>query len=176
MSFLQHMTRDLYSRFGEDIQHLKLVFPNRRAGLYFREHLAQQIAKPIWAPEVISIEDFIHGHSGLRVADKISLVFRLHTHFSKIMGQADAIDRFFYWGEMLLRDFDEIDKYLVKPEEIFVYLKEQNASTRLLEMGLPKSKLQSFVLFGRVSEKTIVRRRAHFSKSGKSFKRYIRHS
>lgn len=141
MSFLQHMTRDLYSRFGEEIQHLKLVFPNRRAGLYFREHLAQQIAKPIWAPEVLSIEEFIHGHSGLRVADKISLVFRLHTHFSKIMGQEDAIDRFFYWGEMLLRDFDEIDKYLVKPEEIFVYLKEQKRIDQTFGDGLTEEQI-----------------------------------
>ena len=106
-----------------------LVFPNRRAALYFRKHLSEIITKPLFAPNLITIEDFISEMTTLRVPDKLELVHRLHNSYQKIIytggGQSESFDQFYFWGDMLLRDFNEVDKYLVNAEQLFKDLRNQ---------------------------------------------------
>jgi len=106
-----------------------LVFPNRRAALYFRKHLSEIITQPLFAPTLITIEDFISEMATARVPDKLELVHRLHGSYQQIINAAGAssepFDQFYFWGDMLLRDFDEIDKYLVNAEQLFKDLRNQ---------------------------------------------------
>jgi hypothetical protein len=106
-------------------ENLTVIFPNRRAAVYFRRELAKGLAKPEWSPAVLTIEEFIGSFSLLREADKLSLVIRLFKTFKRITGSQETIDQFYYWGEMLLRDFDEIDKNLVNAEMLFRDLSNQ---------------------------------------------------
>jgi hypothetical protein len=113
---------------------ITLVFPNRRASLYFKKHLGDSLSKPSFAPRLITIEEFISGLSTLRVPDKLELIHRLYQIYSSLMprtftsGSEEApepFDRFYFWGDMLLRDFEEIDKYMVHAEHLFKDLRNQ---------------------------------------------------
>ncbi len=124
-SFLEDIARRVYDQYGHDLQHVQLIFPNRRAGLFFRKYLGQLIDHPVWSPKILSIEDFIQGFTSLKVADQITLIFELYQSFKKYQFRDEGFDKFYFWGEMLLRDFDDIDKYLVNPEYIFRGIKSQ---------------------------------------------------
>ena len=122
-TFLKHTTQDLYTRYGEGISNICIVFPNRRAGLYFKKYLSEITGKPIWSPTTTTINELIQDISGLQVADNIKLLFELYKIYSKIKKSDESFDDFYYWGEMLLNDFDDIDKYLVNPDDLFKNLK-----------------------------------------------------
>lgn len=123
--FLAQLATDLTEKYGAKIGQVTMVFPNRRAGLFFRKHLAQQINKPVWSPEILSIEDFFNRLSNYRIADRLSQVFELFGAFRDHQPMSEAFDKFYYWGEVLLQDFNEIDKHLVKPDDLFYLLEAQ---------------------------------------------------
>ena len=122
-SFLKHIAQDLYSRYGESISELCLVFPNRRAGLYFKKYLSELTDKPIWSPDSTTINELMQEISGLTIADNIKLLFELYTIYKKVKKSEESFDDFYFWGEMMLNDFDDIDKYLINPEDLFKNLK-----------------------------------------------------
>jgi PD-(D/E)XK nuclease superfamily len=122
-SFLKDIAHKIYQEYPKP-EVLTIVFPNRRAALYFRKHLGEIISKPVFAPSLITIEDFIAGFSTLKVPDKLDLVHRLHATYQEVMGELPAsrnesFDQFYFWGDMLLRDFDELDKYMVNASGLF---------------------------------------------------------
>lgn len=128
-SFLQALALQLNNE-NPTWEDATLVFPNRRAALYFRKHLSEIILKPLFAPSLITIEDFIAEISTARVPDKLELVHRLHGCYQQIVSasagaRSESFDQFYFWGDMLLRDFDELDKYLVNAEQLFKDLRNQ---------------------------------------------------
>lgn len=123
-SFLKELARKVSTE--PQFEQLTFIFPNRRAALYFRKHLSEVITKPVFAPHLITIEDFIASFSVYQVPDKLELVHRLHGIYNEVIGsQKENFDKFYFWGEMLLRDFNEIDKYLVNAEQLFRDLRNQ---------------------------------------------------
>lgn len=124
-AFLKELAEKVYRDYGVDLDRVTIVFPNRRAGLFFRKYLAEDLEKPIWSPAIMSLEDFVRPLSGIQPLDKLSLVFKLFGIYKKINPGKEEFDRFFYWGEMLLKDFDDIDKYLVNAKNLFVNLSRQ---------------------------------------------------
>lgn len=130
-TFLEELAEKVYSDFPV-LEEVTLVFPNRRASLYFRKHLGMLLAKPVFSPKLITIEDFISGFSTAKVPDKLELIYVLHSvYLQLVFGSSDeestpeGIDQFYFWGDMLLRDFDEIDKYLVDASQLFKDLSHQ---------------------------------------------------
>lgn len=101
------------------LDELTFIFPNRRAALYFENYLARGLQRPQWAPALHSIEEFFKQHSDLKEPDKLTLVFRLYQVYTTVLKNNESFDKFYFWGEMLLRDFDEIDKYLVNAPQLF---------------------------------------------------------
>ncbi|MCM8873370.1 MAG: PD-(D/E)XK nuclease family protein [Paludibacteraceae bacterium] len=102
------------------------IFPSRRAGLFFGKHLCTLNGeRPLLAPQRITIGDLFGLFSDFRVADRTELLFRLYKVYNEVRGQrgvADGSERFenfIFWGEMMLRDFDEVDKYLVPADKLF---------------------------------------------------------
>jgi hypothetical protein len=98
---------------------LTLVFPNRRAAIYFQKYFSDSLLKPSWAPRLITIEEFFSHQCNLNQPDHLSLIFRLYQVYQTVMGTQEPFDRFYFWGEMLLRDFEEVDKYLVNASQLF---------------------------------------------------------
>lgn len=96
-----------------------VIFPNKRAALYFRHYLTEKIENPTWAPRLYSIEDWMAHLSEIKQLDKLDLIYRLYRAHSDIIKTGEPFEQFYFWGDMLLQDFEEIDKYLVSPEHIF---------------------------------------------------------
>jgi CRISPR/Cas system-associated exonuclease Cas4 (RecB family) len=127
-TFLQELAEKIYKRHPV-ISEVTVVFPNRRAVLYFRKHLSTLLTKPVFTPRLVTIEDFISDFSSLKVADKLELIYDLYQVVKKrsAFGKDDVggVDQFYFWGDMLLRDFDEIDKYMVDAVHLFKDLSHQ---------------------------------------------------
>jgi hypothetical protein len=98
---------------------LTFVFPNRRAALYFQNYLSAGLTIPQWAPQLFSIEEYFKRNSDLLEPDRLTLIFRLYNIYGEVLKSEESFDRFYFWGDMLLRDFDEIDKYLVNGPQLF---------------------------------------------------------
>lgn len=129
--FLHILAEKLYKEHPQ-LDEMTLVFPNRRAALYFRKYLTQLLDKPAFAPRLITIEEFITGFSSLKVPDKLELVHRLYKSYYEVQrkssadsGGDESFDQFYFWGDMLVRDFDEVDKYMVNAELLFKDLSNQ---------------------------------------------------
>ncbi len=127
-SFLRQVSDTLLQSGQGDYSETAVVFPNRRAGLYFRRHLARGITKPVWSPAVFSVEDFILNLSGKALATDEQLLLSLYSVYTETEGKhARDLNDFLSWGPVLLRDFSDIDVYLADPAEVFSYLSEARA-------------------------------------------------
>src|SRR5690349_7181548 len=129
-SFLYEIAALVNKEYPRKMDTLTLIFPNRRAALYFRKHLGSLLDKPVFAPTLITIEDFIGNLSTSRVPDKLELIHQLYSIYFEAIGRdsetpKESFDQFYFWGEMLLRDFDEIDKYMVNADHLFKDLSNQ---------------------------------------------------
>lgn len=117
-TFLSEVAEKLYNKYGDKISSLTLVFPSRRARLFFSDALAKIIDKPIWQPSYISMDDIMCQTSSFRVGDKVQLITELYKIYREHHPQ-ESFDKFYFWGEMLLNDFDLIDKYLIDADMLF---------------------------------------------------------
>ena len=117
--FLYSVAQAFYSREGESIKNNTFVFPSRRAELFFIKYLSQISGKPIFSPNTITIDDFISQLSGYAPADRIEMLFLLYDNYIKISNSNETFDDFYYWADILLTDFDDVDKYLVDASKIF---------------------------------------------------------
>lgn len=102
-----------------------VVFPNRRAGLFFRKELAKLIDKPVFMPEVYSLEDYLMRYSPYEKIETLEAIFELFEVYKVVKKQSETFDKFFFWGEMILRDFEEIDQYMVDTKKLFTGIKTQ---------------------------------------------------
>jgi hypothetical protein len=117
--FLEHIAESLHKEFGNTLNRHCLVFPNRRAGLYFLKYLAARIEKPVWAPSILTINELFRSYSSLQTAGNEILLFELYKVYNKLKKPPESFDEFYYWGDMLLNDFDDVDKYLVDASLLF---------------------------------------------------------
>ena len=117
--FLKQVANYLYTNYRSELSEYCLVFPGRRAGVFFTAYLNELIEKPILAPEIITINELISSLTGLQQDDQVSLVLKLQEVYSKVTGHQEPLDEFFFWGEILLADFDDIDKYLLNADDLF---------------------------------------------------------
>ncbi len=128
--FLAELAQTIYTKY-RSLDKLTIVFPNRRAILYFRKHLSALLNKPTFAPKLVTIEDYLMSLSNLKIPDKLELIHRLYDVYNATVLQGskstapEPFHQFYFWGEMLLRDFDEADKYLVEVGLLFKDLRHQ---------------------------------------------------
>jgi len=136
MKFLEEIAELIISRYSDQSGEITIVFPNRRAGLFFQKYLSARISKPIWSPKILGIEDFIKSLSTLKSADKLELIFDLYQVFKQSTKSKETFDNFFFWGNIMLQDFDELDKFLVDPTLLFknlAYIKDLENSIDYLQ-------------------------------------------
>lgn len=122
--FLQLVANDLLNRYGSNISDITLVFPNRRAGLFFSKYLAENLTNPIWTPAIITLGDLMQRIAKLAIEDSIALVAKLYRIYVSSTGSEKSFESFYYWGEVMLADFNELDKYLIDPKQLFGNIKD----------------------------------------------------
>ena len=120
-TFLQEVAEKLYKQYGNSISELTIVLPSRRAQLFFSEALTHIVqGGAIWQPNYVSIDELMCEASSYKLGDKIRIVCELHKIYSNY--HKETLDKFYFWGETLLSDFDLVDKYMVDADMLFCNL------------------------------------------------------
>ncbi|MCR5714343.1 MAG: PD-(D/E)XK nuclease family protein [Bacteroidales bacterium] len=117
--FLQQTAQYLWQTYGTELQDFCLVFPNKRASLFFNKWLSQCTGQPIWAPEYRSIDSLMSDLAELRITDRLQAAVTLYRTFRDLTGSSKSFDEFYHLGELILNDFNEIDKQLAPAGALF---------------------------------------------------------
>lgn len=117
--FLYQVAALFYEKYGSEISRMAFVFPNQRTGLFFQKYLSEISDRPLFSPTVVTISDLFVQLSGKQLADHINMLFTLYDIYIRQSGSTETFDEFLYWGELLLTDFDDVDKYMVNARMLF---------------------------------------------------------
>ncbi|MDR1414517.1 MAG: PD-(D/E)XK nuclease family protein, partial [Odoribacteraceae bacterium] len=118
-SFLHLLAGDMAREHLANLHRLTVILPNKRAGLFLARELAGLIDRPAWMPAIVTLEEFVETHAGLKRADDLALVIKLYRAYRQASGTEETFDDFYFWGNMLLEDFNDVDKYLVDARDLF---------------------------------------------------------
>ncbi len=121
-TFLEDVARRLYDKYGDDISSLSLFLPSKRARLFFADALSRVAPHPVWEPRYDSMDRLMCEVAELDTADKLRLLTELYIIYSQ--HHSEPFDKFYHWGEMLLADFDMVDKYKVDASRLFVNISD----------------------------------------------------
>ena len=146
--FLKLVANDVYKRFNGHLEDVAVVFPNKRAGLFFNRYLLESSNNaPMWSPRYMTIDELFQQSSSLAIGDPILLVSKLYKEYIRprrndesdtdYEKSVESLDSFYYWGEMLIKDFDDVDKHLVDAKQLFSNIKD------LREIGTARNTLDS---------------------------------
>jgi len=144
--FLQQTAEDLYAKYGDELASIAVVFPNNRARLFFSEQLYKAAGKPVWTPAFVTISDLFRNQSDLKLADPLAHVGYLYEVYIRESDKEESFDEFYLWGEILLSDFDDVDKNLADARQLFRNIREQAEYTDTLE-HLSEEQVASIQLF-----------------------------
>jgi hypothetical protein len=124
---LKQIARIYFDRYGSEIHRTAFVFPNRRSGFFFRKYLSECTDSPFFSPEILTISNLFTKLNPAYQADRIKLLFVLYDIYIKKSASNEAFDDFLHWGEMLINDFDEIDKQLIDAKQLFTNVTDLNS-------------------------------------------------
>ncbi|MEZ3591907.1 MAG: PD-(D/E)XK nuclease family protein [Muribaculaceae bacterium] len=124
-AFLRLVARAYARNEGASLHDVCFVFPNKRSGTFFRHFLGEEMGYAYIEPEITTVSDFVASFSDGVVATRFEQLFILYNEYRRILienGSEDFFDfdQFQFWGDMLLNDFGDVDRYLVDPEQLFV--------------------------------------------------------
>lgn len=123
--FLKLVAEYIFERYKDNVEKLCIVLPNKRGALFLKNHLAQSFGKTIWLPTIISAEELITELSELKTLEEIDLICHLYESYKTCYGaNAETFDSFAKWGQLILQDFNEIDRYLADSEQLYENLKD----------------------------------------------------
>lgn len=123
-TFLHYVAKDIIQKYGNNLSKIAVVFPNKRASLFLNNELARLTDKPIWSPAYITISELFRQHSKLQTANPLKLVCVLYRVFQKVTGSNESLDHFYGWGQLMITDFDDIDKNMADADKVFANLSD----------------------------------------------------
>ena len=135
--FLYRIADIYYKENSGDLSDIAFVFPNRRAGVFFQKYIAEVARKPIFSPTILTISDLFCQLTPYLPADRTSMLFILYQKFLELGHSDESFDDFVFWGEMLLNDFDDVDKYVADPEQLFRNVKDLKELDELFDYLSP---------------------------------------
>ena len=163
-TFLNLVARDLYLKYGNrktGLADVTVVFPNRRARLFFDDCIAACSTQPVWSPQYTTIEELFQSQSDLRPADRIEMVTLLHRIYQEELHTDESLDSFWSWGELMLADFDDVDRNLAPAGQLFSLLREQREMTDMSFLTEEQKKaLEQF--FGEMKNAQPTQLREHY--------------
>ena len=117
----------MLAHFSCDMRDVTVVFPGKRAGMFLNREFAAQSDKPVWAPRYCTMGDLFQSLTPLRVADPLKCICMLHRVMQDVLGAdyTETLDEFWSWGEVLMADFDDIDKHMADAKAIFANIADQ---------------------------------------------------
>jgi ATP-dependent helicase/nuclease subunit B len=147
--FLFQIAEQLIEKHRDDLRDVIIVVPGKRAGLFLRKHLAKILGKSFFAPEILTLPDFIAKLSDKRTTSKLELIILLYQVYKKYMGEnAESFDVFSKWGTTALSDFADVEQALVEPRTLFKDLRDikeiENWSFNSAELSESQEKYLEF--------------------------------
>ena len=124
MNFLTSIASLFYEKEGRAISDYCFVFPNRRAGLFFQRALASIAREPLFSPRITTINDLFINLSGYEQVDRIEALTILWKNYNNISSKKESFDEFIFWGDIILSDFDDVDKYMADAAMLFANIKD----------------------------------------------------
>ena len=125
-AFLEQVAEHWYA--AGDIRKMCFIFPNKRSLAFFRKYLSEIVAKrsdvPVEAPALVTVKDFFYQVTGASEASQVALLLELYRCYCKVYPGHESLDDFIFWGDVLLADFGDLDKYLIDPAQLFTNLSE----------------------------------------------------
>ncbi|MCH3924288.1 MAG: PD-(D/E)XK nuclease family protein [Bacteroidales bacterium] len=133
-SFLSLVAEDIIEKYKSNLQNLTVVFPNKRAIKFFLKEIGAKLDKPFLSPDILSINDLLDKYIyDFEKADELTLLYYLYKSYCKIYYThnplqtnevEESFDEFYYWGKVILNDFDEIDKNLIDAKQLYKNLND----------------------------------------------------
>jgi len=165
-TFLNIVAKDLYNKHldpQKGLSDITVVFPNRRARLFFDDCLSACSATPVWSPQYKTIEELFQSQSDLRSADRIELITILYKVYKEEIVTEESLDSFWPWGELMLADFDDIDRNLADANQLFALLRDQKEMTTTEYLtDEQKDAIRQF--FGEMEKAQSTQLREHYQK------------
>ncbi len=147
-NFLSKISKIILSKYKGDLSDLVIVFPSRRASLFFADQLSKEISRPIWLPPFYSIDDFIFTITKLTRVNKLELFFEFYNIYVNSVESPHNLEKCHRWADMLLNDFDEIDRSLAHTKDIFNYLSDvKRIENWHLELEKNQEDIESYLAF-----------------------------
>ena len=120
MPFLDKIARYVLENYPDRLHRICLVTPNRRAGLFLKKYFSRRASKAVWAPDVMSMEDFISRVSGISIQEPFAVLMDFYDVYASIEKEnAEPLEEFLKWAPMLIKDFNDIDAHVDEPEQLF---------------------------------------------------------
>lgn len=138
--FLSQCAKYIYKKHSGELHNICLVFPNRRAGVFFNSYLQNEITTAVIAPETTTIGELISGYSDYFQAERLQLISVLYDVFQKHTQTTETFDEFYFWGEILLADFNDIDRYMVNAKDLFRNVLELKEIDSVFDYLTPEQK------------------------------------
>ncbi|HPF51526.1 MAG TPA: PD-(D/E)XK nuclease family protein [Draconibacterium sp.] len=144
--FLSQCAKYIYEHHSQQLKDICLVFPNRRSGVFFTSYLQKEINQPVIGPKVTTVNELISGYSDWHSGDKLQLISILYDVFCKHTHTTETFDEFYFWGEILLADFNDIDRYLVNAKDLFTNISDLKEIESIFDYltGEQKKALEQF--------------------------------
>jgi hypothetical protein len=136
--FLENTAHYFKQELYPGLEQVLVLVPNKRTALFLEKELIKIIPQPFIMPRIKTIEEFISQYSTFAEGDLLELNLTLYKVFKNHLGIYESFDQFYYWGEMLLRDFSDIDKNLVNAEELFRLIDDLKEIDKQFQYLLPE--------------------------------------
>jgi hypothetical protein len=149
--FLSRCAEYIFEKHTNELHELCLVFPNRRSGVFFSSYLQKQITQPVIGPEIATVNELISGYSSLHQGEKLQLISMLYDIFLKHTHTTESFDDFYFWGEVLLADFNDIDRYLVNAKDLFTNMADLKEIENLFDYLTHEQKAAILRFWGSMS-------------------------
>ena len=117
--FLSKCAEYIYQKHRNELHELCIVFPNQRSGVFFTSYLQQQVSGAVISPKIITVNELFSNFSPFQSGDKLLFISILYEVFKKHTKTTESFDEFYFWGEILLSDFNDIDNYLINAKDLF---------------------------------------------------------
>lgn len=130
-TFLSRLALAYYQAERNSLAGYSFVFPNKRSATFFAHDMSLLTRREVAMPEVMTIADLVHLLSGTTATPRTELLFILYNSYRKVLSRIgpkaelpEDFDRFRFWGEVLLSDFNDVDMNMAEPRQLFKNVKD----------------------------------------------------
>ncbi len=127
--FLHEVAESYYTHYPDLLGDCCFVFPQKRAGRLFAEHLAGLVpdGQLVMMPKVTTIVDFVENLIAGVTAERMEQIFILFQAYRNVVARlgggenAESLDfnKFIRWADTILSDFDDADTSLADIDRLF---------------------------------------------------------